>query len=194
MMKHLIFFILIFFCGCDQKKKDDFIEDAFNLTKKDLSLFRGNSIEQGNSCLIGIKTIYGGEGIFSGTPTVDEITKKFGEASLYKLVSFCKTNNIYSFRSIGNGFLIKTNNCYFTFDELKKRDGEFYDNTLNKMQLSNDEIKNSKPGLCFFIGHNDSIIDVLAKDRKIYSLNDSVFYFWKRTPKILLGCTTGLIR
>lgn len=193
MIRQLTFLVLIFLCSCDQTKPTDYESCIRSMAKANLSLFKGSRIDQIYRCMINIESINGVEGIFSGAPTVDEITKKFGEASLYKLVSFCKTNNIYSFRSVGNGFLIKTNNCYFTFDELKKRDSEFYDNTFKYSDLSHEEIRNAKPGLCFFIGQNDSIINTLSKDWKIYSFNDSVVYFWDCTPGLLLDCVNGLI-
>lgn len=194
-MKSLIVIILlILFQSCRQtESKKEFRKEITIFLKNDLRSFKGYEFHQSAFCIINIITPDGLYGAFSGIPSKEEIKNKFGNESIYNILVFCKKNNIYSFETFEGDFVIKTNNEYYSFTELKQRDETYYDNSLGESSFLKDP-GNLKQSLCYFIGNDKSILDSLSNQRKIYKYCKGVYYFWDVTPPLFLKCDNGLIR
>lgn len=192
-MRSILFISIFLLLGCKGQKlpKQRFFQrDLKAFLKQDYLTHKGIIVNQELHCVLNIKTKDGITGYFEGVPTAIELKRKFGSIRLLNTINFCKKNNIYSLEMIDDVMILKTGNRYFTFKELDERDNEYYDNTL---KLTESELENETPGLCYILGRNDSIIKSMGGYQKVYTLNDSVHYFWTYISPLIKDCDNGLI-
>lgn len=183
----LILTALFFQCNEQQEKKFDFKQQTKNFLSQDLVSFKGHKIRQIERCFVEINTPDGFKTMFTGIPTKEEISQRIGNPFLHKLIVMCQKNNIYSFESIEDNFLIKTKNSLCSFKELKEKDKTYYDKSLKEAKLLNDTL-NIKMSLCYFLGNDQTILDSLTNERKIYKFRKDIYYYWDFISPLILNC------
>lgn len=184
--------MLVLFVSCEQNtpRLPNLQKDIEMFALEDLSAFEGYTMQQGIRCMISFEAPQGVRGIFLGVPRKKEIMERFDNAVIVNLMNLCRKENIYSFKSVDSSFIIRTNNCYFTYNQLKQ-DTTYYDDNIRSAGLGRDQ-ESVKLGLCYLIGNSNNLRDSLSKSHRIYKYNEVVYYFWKLMPPVFNECKDGL--